>query len=301
MKNLKVILTVGGIASGKSTWAKQYVKDNPSWIRVNRDDIREMVKSSPVLNSKGEDYVTAIQTEMIDNALMMNYNVILDNTNLKVEYIEDICEQVKYKADVEFKLFPIELDEALARNSARDRIVPHDVIRRMNDQYNRLLRDSLEVFIKRYKQTQIFENPIDRNPKYEAIVVDLDGSLCHMNGKRGPFDFEQVYLDDCDNVLKEHINFHAKMGRRIIIVSGRDDSCYELTEDWLIKHNIPYHFLYMRNTEDKRKDCFVKEDIYNAHIKGNYEVIVWYDDRCQVINHIRKLGVRVYQVNDGKF
>lgn len=302
MKNLKVILTIGIPCSGKSTWAKQFVKDNPSWIRVNRDDIREMIKSNFVLNSKGEDYVTVIQTEMIDNALMMNYNVIVDNTNLKIEYIEAICEQVKYKADVEFKLFPIELKEALKRNWKRHRIVPDDIINRMYNQYLDLAKnENIDLVNIRKKQTQIFENPKWSPSNTQAIIVDLDGTLCHMNGKRGPFDYEKVDVDDCDHTVREHIIFHWQRGRKVIIVSGRDDSCYELTEKWLDDNRIPYDYLYMRNTEDKRKDSLVKEDIYNTHIKDNYNVIVWYDDRRAVVKHMRSLGIRVYSVAPGEF
>lgn len=39
----KIILTVGIPASGKSTWAKQWVLEDPEHrIRFNQDDIRNM-------------------------------------------------------------------------------------------------------------------------------------------------------------------------------------------------------------------------------------------------------------------
>lgn len=301
MKNLKVVICCGIAASGKSTWAKQFVKDNPSWIRVNRDDIREMIKSNFVLNSKGEDYVTVIQSEMIDSALMMNYNVIVDNTNLKVEYIEAICEQVKYKADVEFKFFPIELKEALKRNWKRDRIVPDDIINRMYDQYLNLVKnEKIDLVNIRKKQTQMFKNPV-YNGLPEAIIVDIDGTIAHMNGKRSPYDMDQVFWDDCDFVVREHIQYHSSKGRKIIFVSGRDDISYELTERWLKSFDIPYDYLFMRNTGDERKDSFVKEDIFNTHIKDIYSVFTVFDDRQQVVDMWRKLGLKCFQVQAGKF
>lgn len=38
----KLILCRGIQGSGKTTWAKQYCKEHPNTIRVNRDDIRQM-------------------------------------------------------------------------------------------------------------------------------------------------------------------------------------------------------------------------------------------------------------------
>lgn len=39
----KIILCRGIQGSGKTTWAKQYCKEHPDSIRVNRDDIRAMM------------------------------------------------------------------------------------------------------------------------------------------------------------------------------------------------------------------------------------------------------------------
>ena len=37
---MKAILTIGVSASGKTTWAEQFVKENEWWVNINRDDIR---------------------------------------------------------------------------------------------------------------------------------------------------------------------------------------------------------------------------------------------------------------------
>jgi predicted kinase len=41
MNRQKIIVLQGVPASGKSTWAKEYVKDKPDWVIVNRDSIIE--------------------------------------------------------------------------------------------------------------------------------------------------------------------------------------------------------------------------------------------------------------------
>ena len=36
-----MIVLQGCPASGKSTWAKEFIKDKPNWVIVSRDEIRE--------------------------------------------------------------------------------------------------------------------------------------------------------------------------------------------------------------------------------------------------------------------
>lgn len=38
---IKILVLQGPPASGKSTFAKEFVKDKPDWIIVSRDEIRE--------------------------------------------------------------------------------------------------------------------------------------------------------------------------------------------------------------------------------------------------------------------
>ena len=40
---LKIIITRGIPGSGKTTWAKDVVKENSNYIRINRDDLRIML------------------------------------------------------------------------------------------------------------------------------------------------------------------------------------------------------------------------------------------------------------------
>lgn len=49
---MKVILTKGLPASGKTTWARQYQKDNPATVLVNEDELRAMLHNSQWSHSK---------------------------------------------------------------------------------------------------------------------------------------------------------------------------------------------------------------------------------------------------------
>jgi hypothetical protein len=85
-------------------------------------------------------------------------------------------------------------------------------------------------------------------------------------------------------------------------MSGRDSKHREPTLRFLDKHAFPYDALYMRAEGDNRKDAIVKEEMYEQHIKGRYNVLVVFDDRNQVVDLWRKkLGIPCFQVNYGDF
>jgi hypothetical protein len=56
-----------------------------------------------------------------------------------------------------------------------------------------------------------------------------------------------------------------------------------------------------RKSGDNRKDSVVKEEIFNEHIKPNFIVEFVLDDRNQVVEMWRKLGLTCLQVADGNF
>ncbi len=70
-------------ASGKSHFAKQYVKDNPDFIRVNRDDLRLMLGQK--WSQKLESIVYAAEMTAIRFALTNGFSVIVDDCNLNPE------------------------------------------------------------------------------------------------------------------------------------------------------------------------------------------------------------------------
>ena len=135
----------------------------------------------------------------------------------------------------------------------------------------------------------------------DAVVFDVDGTTCHMNGKRGPFDWKKVGVDDLDKVVARQMKMHKKFGDKILIVSGRDGSCREETEAYFKLHGLEYDALFMRKPGDFRKDSLVKREIYETELKGKYNIIVVYDDRQQVVDTWRSIGLKCFQVEPGNF
>ncbi len=68
--------------SGKSTWAKQMVTENPnSYKRINRDELRMMLDNGYTSNGN-EKFVKQVRDMLIVKALTDGKHVIVDDTNL---------------------------------------------------------------------------------------------------------------------------------------------------------------------------------------------------------------------------
>lgn len=146
----------------------------------------------------------------------------------------------------------------------------------------------------------------------KAIIVDLDGTLCDCEHRRklksnGKIDFNH-FLDP-KNVIKDPLNVWCSelisamysLDYIIIFVSGREDSLKETTINWLKSHMMNHHVLFMRKAGDYRKDYEVKTEIYNRHIKDEYEILFVVDDRKQVVDMWREMGMVVLHCAEGNF
>lgn len=295
-KNNKILILIGVPASGKSTWASDFVYKNDNYIRVSRDDFRYMLKNSGVCEPKIESMVTDLVNESITNALLRNLNVILDNTNLKESHIDEIVQKFKYSADIDYRVFDISLDKAIERDSKREKSVGKVAITKMFKDY-KILMDSFS-FEPVSKKTREHLTPKFNTGKKDAVIFDIDGTIALMKN-RGPFDWDKVFKDDLNVVVSEHIEFHKSKGREIILVTGRDASCEKLTKDWLELHDIEYDKLYMREKNDYRKDTVVKREIYKKYLEPDFNVICAYDDRPSVVREWFKEGIFVFTVNQG--
>lgn len=139
---MKIIFLKGIPASGKSTWSKEFVSENPSYVRVNKDELRILLgsKEKPCRNEKR---VIAKRDEIIIDALRAGKSVIVDDTNLnpihekRVKEIQNQIEiELNTKIDFEIKIFKISLNEAIERDSKRETSVGASVITRMYRQMN---------------------------------------------------------------------------------------------------------------------------------------------------------------------
>jgi len=298
-KNLKILILIGIPASGKSTWTKKFLLNNPNYVKVNRDYFRLMFRNEQICEPKVEDLISKVLNKTVHSALTKKLNVIIDNTNVKEKYIQQFIDEFKYSADIEYQVFDISLDKALERDKGRVGEVGEAVIKRMYKDY-KILMDTFHFQpVKKVKHRPII-TPLYDSMLLPATIFDIDGTIAHM-GNRSAFDWNKVHLDVPNNIVLEHIEFHKQLDRKIILLSGRDSASRKLTEEWLDFYKIPYDKLYMRPENDYRRDTVVKKELYDNHIKGKYNVLVVYDDRLQVLDMWYKEGLFTFNVNQGNF
>lgn len=266
---MKAWITVGISASGKTFWANQQeaVDINRDWIRFNI--IAPGTDwSSYKFNKKKEKEVTSIQEQMVMDALSKGQDVIISDTNLNpatrskwVTLLTDIG------YDVEIKEFDVTLETAWKRDSVRKNGVGHSVI---YSQYQKWLE---------YKGHKTYSGDTSL-PK--AVIFDIDGTIAQMAG-RSPFAWDKVDSDAPRYMIIEMARSYMMFNYEIIVVSGRDGSCKELTEAWMTKFQMPWAEFFIRPEGDTRKDTIVKEEIFWRDIAPNYNVLGVVDDRPSVV------------------
>lgn len=137
---MKIIITQGVPASGKSTWAKNFVKGKPDWVIVNRDSIRESTGEYWVPSR--ESYISDLEQYAVVSAVNHDLNVVIDATNLNPKTFNK-WKSVAEKLDCEFevKSFDISYEEALRRDTERGknggRAVGEKVLNDFFDRYHK--------------------------------------------------------------------------------------------------------------------------------------------------------------------
>jgi predicted kinase len=137
----EILILIGIPASGKSTFSIKFLEENPNYIRINRDDIRKMIRNSDMLDFSNEQLVTLIEYDIARNVLNNNKSIIWDNTHLRLSYINNIFNEFKDKAKISFKIFDVDVYEAITRDSNRVKKVGDVVIRKMFSQYAQLMNN----------------------------------------------------------------------------------------------------------------------------------------------------------------
>lgn len=281
---IEVILTKGLPASGKSTWARGRLAEYPGrYKRVNKDELRSMLDAKH--SKSNERFVLELRDEIILRAIAEGKHVIVDDTNLAPKHEARISALVHGKAKVSTEVFDVPLEECIRRDLARPNSVGEKVIRQM------------------WRQ---FLAPQPASAAYmegarHAILVDLDGTLALMRN-RSPYDAARCEEDELSSVVEGIVRRYSEGGGAVVLMSGRQSEYRVQTERWLARHEITYEGLYMRATGDSRKDSIVKRELFDAHVREQFNVDFVLDDRNQVVDMWRnELGLVCLQVAEGDF
>lgn len=154
--------------------------------------------------------------------------------------------------------------------------------------------------------------------KQKAVIFDIDGVLARIgknedgSPKRDYRDYDKVDSDEVIEggaLLFQNIYQHFQDFKKyafllnesysIIVITERKELCRKKTTEFLFritgvysvtKTDTGFHTdinpevyqLFMRPNDDHRPAHILKKEIYETHIKGNYDVVMAFDDDPEV-------------------
>lgn len=298
----ELIITRGYPASGKTTWACENVTD--ATVRVNRDDLRaSLLGIEGVGTWQQENLISVAQKAQVSALLSAGTSVIVDDTNLRAKYARawaDIAAELGVRFSVVDFATPVDVcvNRDRGRGLLGGRTVGEDVIRGIAKRFP--IKTWHGKPVEPTPNAVVKPEPYVGDEKLEtAYLVDIDGTLAHMTSGRDPYDYTRVHEDTLDREVFDVIRALEK--NVIIVMSGREDSCYQETFDWLQDNGVMFDELYMRAAGDQRKDSIVKAELFDKHVRYRYNVRGVFDDRNQVVQMWRAMGLKCFQVAEGDF
>jgi predicted kinase len=146
------IICQGIPASGKSTWAIQWAKEDPEHrVRINMDSIRNMFGEYWV--PARESLVRSCMNQCIETAMLMGFDIVLDNMNLneyEQERINELIKNCSKTFDYEIKhkqFFDVSLEECIERDKHRENPIGADVITGIYNKYRDILEPKKQKFL----------------------------------------------------------------------------------------------------------------------------------------------------------
>jgi hypothetical protein len=140
--------------------------------------------------------------------------------------------------------------------------------------------------------------------KQPAIIFDRDGTLFsvkhHMNNGEPQcwHCYNGLVAWDAPVPLIRALFHSIRPGVTKIITSGRMEQTRYAMLAAMSKHDVVPDLLLMRRDKDQRKDSVVKTEIYREKIEPFFDVRFVVDDRPQVVQAWKDLGLPVMSVTD---
>jgi len=151
----------------------------------------------------------------------------------------------------------------------------------------------------------------------KTVIFDLDGTLADVSHRRrfkddGSFDWK--YFNDPENIKNDTPNKpiidlynHFRLGEKYksVVLSGRMKDHFDITVDWFRKHVDAYmlisHTIIMREIGDYREDYIIKKEMLDNLLSKGHEIAFAIDDRDQIVELWRSLGITCLQCAKGNF
>lgn len=199
-----VYILQGLQASGKSTWAKEWVSQDPtSRVIISKDDIRYGLGHK--FEEKLEPLVKTIFDCAVKAAMLNEVDIAIDNTNLYPQHVNHIIELIKANNSIhtqpryrwDFVRFYSEPTTCLTRDSRRSDRVGEDVIRKFYFDNEQLI-----------KTFDAYHNPISLIPAvvkvYNGMELKWEGycsSESHLLILIEKYNNPRLKITDCSGTL----------------------------------------------------------------------------------------------------
>lgn len=298
----KLTIFRGLPGSGKSTEAQRLVQTLLSVgitaVNIDRDMFRIAGGFGVAPAGSFEEVISSIQRAVIENGLMHNWVVIESSTNLNARFLKELIKiGTNCGAEIEIRDVNTSLEVCIERDENRRLAGGHflgesvlrDFAKRVMPNGKFPPKPKLPEAI----SGTLYVAPLD---KPDAIIVDIDGTVAEVDG-RSPYDYTLVSTDKPKQWVIDLVEGAERNGELVILMSGRDSMCRPDTIKWIRSNtNLTAFKLYMRAEGDQRMDAIVKLELFNQHIRDNYNVKYCVDDRAQVIKMYRSIGLNVLDV-----
>ena len=218
-----VYILQGLQASGKSTWAKEWVNQDPTRrVIISKDDIRYGLGHK--FEEKLEPLVKTIFDCAVKASMLNEVDIAIDNTNLYPQHVNHIVDLIKDNNSIptqpryrwDFVRFYSEPTTCLTRDSRRSDRVGEDVIRKFYTDNEQLIKtvdayhnpiSLIPAVVKVYNGMELkwegycsshydFLELIKKYDNPRLKITDCSGTLFYLNTETGCVGAEARFIDE---------------------------------------------------------------------------------------------------------
>ena len=195
-------ITIGMPASGKTTWAKNWVKNHPETILVDSDAIRAELYGDEECQDNPAKVFRLMEKRAIE-ALLAGKDVVYCATNISYKNRKNILARVRAKGfETRAVVFATPIKECKRRNQARARVVPEFVFDRMQRQFMMPTHwegfDFIDIIYTEGKEDGVYYLTlmVDFNQKnpHHSLTLDRHCTKAQILGREYGVEIEQAAL-----------------------------------------------------------------------------------------------------------
>lgn len=150
-KLIKIKILSGFPGCGKSTWARDFISQNPDTKRINRDDLRKMFDDSRFTDGN-ESFVNKAKLSLVKTCIDFDKDMVVDDTHCYKEYLVWFINEIRTYANglnkpitIELVDFDVDIDTCIKRNADRDSKVEKAAIYHMAKEKKEINISELDI------------------------------------------------------------------------------------------------------------------------------------------------------------